>query len=443
MARRASTLLLGLLAAQGCTCGSKSSASRDDGVGAPTALASGATASPLSPPADTASFSAPIAAARLGGSDVVAGLVATAGVIRVMGMTGGTIAWTTDALRDVAWAPDAELRMQAAGAGIALLWRGPHGGKIGRTLVLLGPHGEAREQPVPVGSAFCATGAGVAWLDARTTGAAHVLARGWAEASPRPVAVVGSDRDPALVCGDHDVFVLGDGDDDLTAAAVRPGEPAARPAAVALRDADFGEDEEREHDAYTVGDDLGLVRVGASGAISLREIPQGAGPTPWRTLRHTIPADDDVVAVDGDADATVVVYTEDADAACPGAGATAESVHALRVVRKTGDESVLDLAPPDCDHAPGPFWIAASPSGPTTLAWVERRMRPSGASAPVTGAALRVLGPAGVQAKRLDQAADALVDAGCDERGCSLAALVRPRDGDGMQPGSIRVLAYP
>jgi hypothetical protein len=32
---------------------------------------------------------------------------------------------------------------------------------------------------------------------------------------------------------------------------------------------------------------------------------------------------------------------------------------------------------------------------------------------------------------------------GCDDRGCAVAALVRPPGGDGMQPEAIMVLAYP
>ena len=97
-----------------------------------------------------------------------------------------------------------------------------------------------------------------------------------------------------------------------------PGEPAG-PLRVAIRDVDFGEDEEREHEAFTVGDALGIVRISASGGIAMREVPRAGPVAPWRTLKHKLSQDDDVVAVDGDASATFVVFTRDADDTCPGA----------------------------------------------------------------------------------------------------------------------------
>jgi hypothetical protein len=272
------------------------------------------------------------------------------------------------------------------------------------------------------------------------------MARAWTETAPRQVGTVATDRDPALVCGDHDVVVLGDGDDDLSMAGLTPGDAATHPPSVAIRDSDFGDDEEREHDAYTVGDDLGIVRVASSGAVAMREAPRGAPPGPWRRLKHTIPADDDVVAVDGDADATLIVYTQDTDDACPGVGSTAEAVRALRVVRKTGDETLLDLAPADCQRSPGPFWIASTPLG-QAVGWIERTARGSSGAAspaaPIAGAAFRLITAGGMQTRRIDQAADTLVDSGCDAKGCSLAALVRPAEADGMQPESLRAIAYP
>jgi hypothetical protein len=243
------------------------------------------------------------------------------------------------------------------------------------------------------------------------------------------------------VCGDHDVVVLGDGDDDLTATSVSFGDPPGRAPVVLVRDADFGDDEEREHDAYTVGDDLGIVRVGAAGALAMREVPRGGSPSPWRKLTHAVPGDDDVVAVDGDATATLIVYTEDAGPACPGTGSAAASVHAIRVVRATGEETVLDLAPADCAHSPGPFWIAPAPAGPA-VAWAERKSGAQGA-APISGATFRVVTAAGVQPGHLEQPADALVDAGCDKRGCAVAALLRLQGGDGMQPEAIGIVGYP
>src|SRR6185437_14143529 len=97
------------------------------------------------------------------------------------------VAWTTDALTGVAWSPDADLTLQAAPQGMALVWRGLRGGKSGRTLAILGPHGESKGDPVAVGAAFCVTDAGVAWLDARAKGPTRIVARAWTDAAPRTV----------------------------------------------------------------------------------------------------------------------------------------------------------------------------------------------------------------------------------------------------------------
>jgi hypothetical protein len=436
-------LVFGLFA--GCTCGSKTTAPvADQPAASASTSASGPVASAVpTVKLDPAVFSAPIGAARAGHQDVVAGLVAAEHVVRVLGMAGGKPAWGIDALRDVTWAPDAELHVQSAGdAGVVVVWRGPRAGKSGRSLVVVGPHGELRGDPMDVGGGFCATTAGLAWIDPRSSGPARVLARTWAESTGHEVLSVSSERDPALACGDHAVVVLGDGDDDLTAASFVPGSSAHAPV-VALRDADFGEDDEREHDVFTQGDDLGLVRVASSGAIAMRDVPRSGAPTPWRRLKQSLPQDDDVVAVDGDASATFVVYTHDAAESCPGIGSTAEAVRALRIDRATGAESVLDLAPPDCDHAPGPFWIATTAPGGPTIGWVERATKLAAKAPPISGVALRVWSAAAVTPRHLDLSADTVTDAGCDASACSVAALVRAPGTDGMQPEEIRVLPYP
>jgi hypothetical protein len=437
-------MLAPLVLAPGCTCGSRSTSAPavEGGAPAPSVSATAAASPSSSGDGDASVFSAPIAGARAGGSDVLAGLLAKSGVVRVMGVANGRPTWTSDALKNVAWSPDAELVLQPAHGGLALVWRGLRGGKTGRTLVLLGPTGQPLDAPVEIGPGFCVTDAGVAWIEPHSTGPARIMARAWAEPAARQVGSVPTDRDPSLVCGDHDVVVLGDGDDDLTMATLTPGDAAPHPSTVLVRDSDFGDDEEREHDPYTVADDLGMVRVASSGAVALREVPRGGTPTAWRRLKHAIPADDDIVAVDGDADTTLVVYTQDADEACPGVGSTAEAIHALRIGRKIGDETLLDLAPADCQRSPGPFWIASTPQG-QAVGWIERGGRGTASAAPILGASFRLLTGGSVQSRRVDQAADGLVDSGCDAKGCSLAALVRPTDGDGMQPEALRALSYP
>ena len=64
----------------------------------------------------------------------------------------------------------------------------------------------------------------------------HLRARRWDEDAPRDIATLAHDRAPTLLCGDHDAFVLGEGDDDLTDTAFSPAEAGARPSLVAIRE---------------------------------------------------------------------------------------------------------------------------------------------------------------------------------------------------------------
>jgi hypothetical protein len=440
-------LLQALAAVGGCSRGSAKGVGAEgpEAEAAPSAVSGSARAPASAPPGppliSPAVFSAPIAASRAHHRLVVAGLVAAEGVVRVMALTAGQPAWSVDALRGVAWAPDAELKLQPAADGVALVWRGLLGGKTGATLAVLGPHGEPRGEPVAVGAGWCTTAEGVAWIEPRGSGAVHARARRWDEAQAHDVSTLSPDRAPTLLCGDHDAYVLGEGDDDLRATAFSPAEGVARPSVVAIRDRDFGDDEEREHEVFTVGDDLGIVRVGGAGTLSMRDLTSGHA-SPWRRLKRALSEDDDVVAVDGDAASTVVVFTRDAADACGGSESGAQTVRALRVDRQTGDEALLPLATADCDSTPGPFWIA-NPPGASVVAWSRRRARPASTAAPIDSLVYRVLQADRARDGRVDVEADALVDAGCDDVGCSAAALVRGADNDGGRPESIVALAYP
>jgi hypothetical protein len=421
-------------------CGAKHQTSRAlDGAGLDVAAPTADGVLPST--SGQASFSAPIGAARVAGIDVVAGLVVAESTVRALGLTQGGVLWSADVLRGVAWAPDAELQVHAVGDGAVILWRGLRDGKPVRTVLTLSRNGEPRAQSVDIGAAFCSTVDGMAWTAARTSGPIRVRARRWTENDARDVVIVPRDRDPSLVCADHDVMVLGDGDDDLTVSRVAPGDAVAQPPAILLRDVDFPDDE-REHDTYSIGDSLGIVRVGVSGAIAMRDMPHSGVPEPWRRLRHIVSADDDIVAVDGDEATTLIVTTHEVEGACLDGGSSAASVRAIRVDRRTREESVLELAPAACERTAGPFWIATGPGG-LVVAWVERRTAPAPKAAPIAGVAFRVVGSDSVSAGRIEQLADAFVSGGCDERGCSMAALVREPDSDGMRPAPIRVFGYP
>jgi hypothetical protein len=386
-------------------------------------------------------FSAPIAAALVGAVQVVAGLVVTQKVIRVRATRAGSVVWTTDVMRGATWAPDVDLKLLPAADGVAVLWGGP-GASGARTMVTLGAHGEPLDEPTEIGAAACATADGIAWVDPHRSGPVKIRARRWHDRAVRDAATLPADRDPALVCGDHVVFVLGDGDDDLTATAFVPGETDSAHPRVALRDADFGDDDEREHQPYTFGEILGLVRVAASGSVAMRDIPRAGAPTAWRTLKHKLAPEDEVVAVDGDAAATIIVFTHDAEDACTGVGSSAVAVRALRLDRASGAETFVDLAPPDCDVSPGPFWIAAAPGGQAVV-WVERSGKLAPNAAPIRRLAVRSLAADGVHASGSPLEADALADASCNEVGCFAAALRRGEDGDAMRPEAIALVAYP
>jgi hypothetical protein len=299
-----------------------------------------------------------------------------------------------------------------------------------------------RGAPSEIGAAFCGTVEGLAWIGQRKGGKASVWARPWVDPDAREILTLPADRDPSLVCGDHEVIVLGDGDDDLTAARFVPGGgPVRERSTVVARSADFA-DEEREHEAFAVGDELGLVRVGASGSVSERTIPPRGEPGPWRTLHHALSDDDELVAVDGDEAATLIVTTREGRNSCAGIGSTAESVRVIRFDRRSGEESALDLAPADCNRARGPFWVAAAPGG-QVVAWVDRQTTVPPKAAAIAGLSFRVVRGDGLRPGQIDQPADGLVDGGCDRGGCLAAALVRRPGSDGMRPAAIHALAYP
>ena len=411
-------------------------------------------------------FSAPIAAARAGGVSIVAGLVATKGVIRVVGLKDGRALWSTDAVSGAKWSAGAELGLQRAADGVSLVWRDGLGAAGAGTLVLIGVDGAVRGAPIPIGAATCTTVGGLAWIEPRgacepppehaAPGAmrpcipapVRVLARAWAASEPRVITTISPDRSPTLVCGTHQVFVLGDGDDDLTVDTFVPNDASGRRPTFVMRDSEFP-DEEREHEAFTVGDDLEVLRVGLTGSVATRVLPADHAPSPWRRLKHVLSEDDDLVAVDGQPLRTLAVFTRDADAACPGTESGGQQVRAFDIDRSSGADRLVDLAPPDCHVQRGPFWIPVGLPEPlgSVVAWVERggggASRPDGGGPPISSMAYRVVGPDGVRSGRVALAADAVVDGDCDERGCYAAALLREPESDGMVPGPIGVIAYP
>ncbi len=453
-----SCLLVWLMAPTiGCSRGSKSAAVADGGATAVAAASAAASAKPIavsSPSVATGNlrFSAPIAATTLrGGATFVGGLDAARGVVVLARLRAGDgdPTWTRDVLTGVKWAPGVSLHVQAAGDRVVVFWRGPRDGTPVKQAVVVDADGKLHGGPVDIGALACATDSGIAWIDAAPKGDPHVrVAAG--DAPTVDVTVLAADREPELLCGPRRIFVSARGDDDvaLTVASAE-GETIARKLMLA-RDSDFPREEEREHATYSVGDDFGVVRLGETGGLWQREVRQGA-LTPWKRLAAKLSPDDDLVALDADARAVVLVHTREANGGCAGSTQTASSVHALVIDRATAKVTPLDLAPGECGRDVGPFAIGRV-EGALIPAWAERVTRGEKATtdgttrgaAPIAGFAFRRVDAAGLgPLERRVQLADAVVDAGCDGHVCRVAALAREQGSDGMAPEAVRIFSYP
>jgi hypothetical protein len=390
-------------------------------------------------------FSLPIAATRAAGETIVAGYVAAEGVVRAMALRDRRVMWTVDAVHGVTWGPDAELRIEPAGDGVAVSWRTGRGGSgaVPGVLAAIGAHGEQKGVVDGVGGSVCATATGAVWIGGERHGPTRVHARPWAEgadAAVRDVASVAADRAASLTCAAHGAFVMGDGDDDITAAWLVPGEGAAGAPVVVLRDAEF-RDDERDHYAFSVGDDLVFVRVGESGEVAVRRVRPDTGPGPWRRWKHAIGSEDDVVEVDGDESGTVLVVAVQSGSPCASTGAPADRLQAVRL-DSADHESVTEIAPAECDRTPGPVWLGTAPEAGPVVLWGQAPATPKAAAAPVTGVAFRTVGAGPARSGELRLDAVEVVRAGCDAEGCFAAALRRAQtqSSDAMEPLAIEVV---
>jgi hypothetical protein len=321
-------------------------------------------------------------------------------------------------------------------------------------MLVLGPDLAPVEkgQPINVAASSCATQDAL-WF----TDGARVHVRPWSGKPQR--FELPKDEDASLVCGAHRAFALldedegtslvllgGNGASGASDGGARDGGASAKGAIVLLNESDFGEDEQRERSEYTSGDDVGVVRLSVSGAVTLREVRAGS-PEPIRRLKTIIPRDDDVVAVDASPRAAVIVFTEDVSDACPKEGPSptmaSTRVKALRIDRATLEESVVDLSPGTCGREIGPFFTSAL-GDDVSVAWVERVPVAGKPRAPITGLVHRSVRAGGETGElaRAEQPADALVDAGCDAVRCYAVALARQPGMDGMVPGLARVIRY-
>jgi hypothetical protein len=205
---------------------------------------------------------------------------------------------------------------------------------------------------------------------------------------------------------------------------------------------------------YGFGDRFGIVRVGSTGNVAIREMRDVLQP--WHATAFRMREEDDLVAVDGDANATYVVTTHDEDASTCDA-TFVSSVHAEIFARGTGadagggsaahvttspERDVL-LATADCAHERGPFWTDAL-GDDMVVAWAVRAARADKTVPPIAALDFRTLGTDGVRKSgTLAASADALVDAGCDGVRCYAVALSRAPGTDVMLPEAAHVLLYP
>lgn len=421
--------LVGLAIMPSCTC-----SKAPDGTSTPDAEAKLEASAPEAI-AEPIGLSAPIAAARIEGGDViVAGLDVPAKAIRLQRIGPNDEVTIDKTIFDgLKWSADSDVKLAPAAKGAAITWRGLRNGKLVRQLVVVGPDLVAKGDPIDVTAASCATQDAIWYTDGK-----KATGRTWAGQASK--STIPGDSDVSLVCGAHKAFALLDEDDGASFIAL--GGDAGGAKTRVFDESSFGEDDQRERNEFVVGDDLGVVRLAVSGTLTLREARNGT-LGPLRKLKTPLPRDADVVTVDASAKTIAIVFTDDATEVCDG-GAAATKVSALRVDRAGDAEEIVELSPGSCGTEIGPFFTGAVGDG-VSVAWVERVGIIGQARAPITGLAHRLVPAQGAPAAlgHIDQPADALVEAGCDASRCYAVALARKTGMDAMVPGVARVLRYP
>lgn len=444
----------------GSTAGSAPSAA-ESSASAPVASSSTAPSqsAPLPP-----GLSGPIAAANVGGGDVlVAALDAQTKSIVVQRINSrDEVVAKGTALSEVSGSSDSELKLIVENVGAAndadagvsedggaaprtgdalVVWRGLRGGKLVRQYVVLnGSDLKPKGDPTEALAAFCATRDAVWFSDG-----SKASSRPWAGSAGTKGEKVDlpKEKDASLLCGQHRAFAVLEEDERTSVLPLGHPPVDAGPHAIGpvtmMRDNDFGEDEQRELSEYTVIDDVGFVRLSASGALAIRELTSGsAAPGALKRLKTQIKKDDDVVAVEASTKFIVIVYTQDVSDTSDAEVCT--KVAALRVDRATLEESVLDLSSGRCGHEVGPFWTATIADA-ITIAWPERTSATIGKPrAPIVALAHAQITPTNKPTlARIEQSAEAIADASCTVEGCFAAALIRSAPSD---KGVVKIIRY-
>jgi len=334
--------------------------------------------------------------------------------------------FTVDAWHGVTAGANAELHAFPTPDGVVVVFRGRRDGTPVLEAVVVTEAG-AVSKPVGAGAAACATDDAMSWIRRGDDGASTVFYAPLSLTRVSELFAVPAERDPMLVCGARTIYALGDGERDTTVSLVPSDAPRS---VVAMRERDF-KDEEREHDTFVVKDTLGLVRIGQSGSVALREIA-GESVGAWHRFAANLTEADDVVAVDGAEDASLVVFTRDEPGACDGPGSP--SVHALILTESTSTERVVDLQAAECRTELGPFWTGAV-AGSFVVGWVERVVASGSGRPRVAGLSYRMLGSTGPsEPHRFERSGEEMVDAGCDKDRCYTVLL---------SDGKLESFAYP
>ncbi|MGH7282896.1 MAG: hypothetical protein ACRELY_15335 [Polyangiaceae bacterium] len=420
--------LSALVSFAGCTCNRTSSGVAGGEGGAASASAA------VSRAQGPAIFSAPIAASH-GAAGVVyfAGLVAARNVFELTKIQpDGSTAWSVDAVSDVHWSSDSDVRVFASpGGGAFVLGRGTRGGKLVREIVSVDASGKLRAPAEPMKSDACATADGIATL--RESGEhATIVLRDFAGSPPRDLFSLHAAGDHELVCGDHAVFGVTH-DDALTL------ERSGAAPVVLANDHDDAEDVEE----VAAGDDFAAVSM-HDDALSLRSVI-GDKADAWKKIGK-LPAGADIAVLDADARDLYVIYTEEThEGSCVGGGSPSK-LSAMHVPRAGGDAHLHAFSTLTCDSDDGPFFTGFLRKNGTSrfvVAWPERRAPGSG-EAPISALAYVTLDADKVSdVERLTLNADAITEAGCDDDACYAAALMRVEGTDGMVPGPAKILRYP
>lgn len=375
---------------------------------------------------------APLAAAlRPSGEVVVVGFDAAKRAVRAVRVgEGERVTASGVVFEDVEASPESDLKVLSAGDGLAVVWRGKQKGALVRRVVSLDENLAPRRAPADIGAAFCATKDAVVHVEG-----------GRAESLPHAggsvAAPLGGDgtAEATVVCSPSRAFVLLEGDDD-TRFAPFDAKLATKPI---LRERDFGKDELRERSDLVVGDELVVVRIGAS-SVTLRETKGGEPLAPTR-LETPIRQEHDVVAVDASDAFVLVVFTEDAGESCPDKVGPWTKVKALRVDRATHAESVVALGEGACGHELGPFTTNRLGAG-IAVTWIDRVPTQGKSRAPIAGFShASVSATSATKAAHVAEPADALVDAGCAGTQCWMVSL-RRGELDAAASGTVHVRAY-